>query len=91
MKKDQIFYDNDAELDDVKPESVAVIGYGIQGRSQALNLRDSGLNVIIGNREDSYSSKVEEDGFQLYPIQEACSKATTIFLLVPRSSPFICF
>ena len=45
-----IYYDGDADLEQIKQKTIAVIGYGSQGRHQALNLRDSGLNVIIGQR-----------------------------------------
>ena len=83
MIKDEIFYDEDADIDKIKSETVAIIGYGIQGRSQALNLRDSGINVVIGNIQDQYSNKATEDGFQLLSIEEASKKSTTIFLLIP--------
>ena len=81
--KDEVFYDKDVDINAIESEKVAIIGYGIQGRSQALNLRDSGVNVVIGNIRDQYSSKVTEDGFQLLSIEEASEKSTTIFLLIP--------
>ena len=48
----QIFYDQDISFDPLDDQMVSVIGYGNQGRSQALNLRDSGLSVLIGNPEE---------------------------------------
>ena len=61
----KIYYDKDADLSFLKNRTIAIIGYGIQGRGQALNLRDSGLNVIIGQREGSpnYDQAVK-DGFK---------------------------
>ena len=46
----KIYYDKDADLDVIQDRTIAIIGYGIQGRGQALNLRDSGLKVIVTNR-----------------------------------------
>ena len=54
---DYIFSENDGNLDVLLNLTIAVIGYGNQGRAQALNLRDSGLNVIIGNKEDQYRKR----------------------------------
>jgi ketol-acid reductoisomerase len=53
----KIYYDKDCNLDDIKNKTIAVIGYGIQGRGQALNLRDSGLNVIVAQREGGANYK----------------------------------
>ncbi|MFA6379387.1 MAG: ketol-acid reductoisomerase, partial [Candidatus Omnitrophota bacterium] len=52
----KIYYDKDANLDFIKDKTIAIIGYGIQGRGQALNLRDSGLKVIVSELEgtDNY-------------------------------------
>ncbi len=49
-------------------ETAAVVGYGIQGRAQAKNLRDSGCSVIVGNREDEYRATAEGDGFPSLPL-----------------------
>ena len=48
----RVFHEEDSKLDILKEKTIAVIGYGNQGRAQALNLRDSGLRVVIGNRDD---------------------------------------
>ena len=71
----------------LKKETIAVIGYGVQGPSQALNLRDNGINVIIGQRYPSKSwNKAIRDGFEegvtLFPIAEACKRATIIMYLL---------
>ena len=62
---------------------IAVIGFGIQGRAQALNLRDSGHDVVIANREDKYKSKAIEDGFDVLPIEHAVHCSDVILLLIP--------
>lgn len=62
---------------------IAIIGYGNQGRAQALNLRDSGLEVIIGNLKDSYWDKAVNDGFEVMEISEAVEKASFIMILIP--------
>lgn len=74
-------------LETLKDETIAVIGYGVQGPSQALNLRDNGFNVIIGQRNPSKSwDKAMRDGFipgsTLFDIEEACQRATIIMYLL---------
>jgi len=63
-------------------ESVAVLGYGNLGRSAALNLRDSGAKVRIGNREDEYAALARTDGFEVVPLAEAASD-TIVYVLLP--------
>lgn len=79
----KFYHDEDADLSVLKNKIIAVIGYGNQGRAQALNMRDSGLNVIIGNIKDSYWELAEADGFEVYPIKEAAKRADIIFFLIP--------
>lgn len=79
-----IYYDQDANLELVTDKVVAIIGYGNQGRAQALNMRDSGVKkIIIGSREDGSYEQAIEDGFEVFPIAEACKKADIIFMLLP--------
>jgi ketol-acid reductoisomerase len=79
-----IYYDADASLELVKDKVVAIIGYGNQGRSQALNMKDSGVqNVIIGSVRDQSWEQARKDGFEAYPIEEASQKADIIFMLLP--------
>ena len=71
----------------LKDETIAIIGYGVQGPGQALNLRDNGFNVIVGQRSPSKSwDKAIADGFvpgeTLFPIEEACDKGTVIQYLL---------
>ncbi|MHA1579223.1 MAG: ketol-acid reductoisomerase [Candidatus Freyarchaeota archaeon] len=79
----KFYHDEDADLSAVKDKLIAVIGYGNQGRAQALNMRDSGLNVIVGNIRDSYWRQAETDGFEVYPIREAASIGDIILFLIP--------
>ena len=64
----RIFHDGDADLGTLAGQTVAVVGYGNQGRSQALNVRDSGLTTIVGNLEDNYAVRARADGFTVFPI-----------------------
>jgi len=80
----KIYFDKDASLDPLKDKTIAVIGYGSQGHAQAQNMRDSGLNVIIGVRPEGSSWKrARNDGFEVYPVSEAAEKADVIFMLIP--------
>jgi ketol-acid reductoisomerase len=67
----------------LKTKTVAVVGYGNQGRAQALNLRDSGAQVVVGNIEDSYRARAWADGFAVLPVAEAAATADIVMLLVP--------
>lgn len=78
-----IYHDADASLGALAGQTIAVVGYGNQGRSQALNLRDSGLDVVVGNRQDDYGAQARADGFEVLPIDDACARARVVLLLVP--------
>ena len=67
-------------------QRVAILGYGSQGRAQALNLRDSGADVIVGNRAGKSFDRAAEDGFAVYPVCEAVQKADVLALLFPDES-----
>ena len=79
----RIFHDADADLGALAGKTVAVIGYGNQGRSQALNLRDSGVTTIVGNIEDEYAGRARAESFAVFPVAEACARADIVMLLVP--------
>lgn len=80
----RIYYDKDGDTSFVMSKTIAIIGYGNQGRSQALNMRDSGVkDIIIGSVRDESWTMANEDGFPVYPIAEACAKADIIFILIP--------
>ncbi|MEM4656931.1 MAG: ketol-acid reductoisomerase [Candidatus Methanosuratincola sp.] len=79
-----IYKDSDADLSVLKGKKIAVLGYGSQGRHQALNLKDSGLDVIIGLKKGSKSWKLaEEDGFKVYQVSDASKLADFIIMLIP--------
>ena len=64
--------DNDISLDPIKDQTIAVIGYGIQGDAQANNMKDSGLNVIVGLKEGGKSwTKAEADGHKVMSVADA--------------------
>jgi ketol-acid reductoisomerase len=80
----EIYYDNDADLSIVQGKKVAVIGYGSQGHAHAQNLRDSGVEVVVGLKEGSKSKpKAEEAGFQVLSAADAAKWADVIVILAP--------
>ena len=79
-----LYYEKDADLNLLKGRVIAVVGYGSQGRAQALNLRDSGLEVVVGQRPGGAGyRRAVEDGFQPLALDEAASRADWIQLLLP--------
>ena len=81
-----IIHDNAADLSALNGKTVAVIGYGAQGRAQALCMRDSGVNVIIGVRPGKSFDAAAQDGFQVMSVAEAAEKADIIHILLPDES-----
>ena len=80
----EVYYDKDANLDLLKQKTIAVIGYGSQGHAHANNLKDSGLNVILGLRENSASAeKAKDAGFEVLSNSEAAAKADMVMFLIP--------
>ncbi|MCB1159544.1 MAG: ketol-acid reductoisomerase [Leptospiraceae bacterium] len=80
----KLYYDDSCDLSILSGKTIAVIGYGSQGHAQAQNMKDSGLNVIIGLRSGSKSEKeAKEAGFEVYPVAEASKKADIIQILAP--------
>ena len=80
----KMYYDSDASFDTLKGKSLAILGYGSQGRAHALNLRDSGYDVTVGLRKDSASwPKAEDDGLRVASVGEACSGADLVAMLIP--------
>lgn len=84
MKK--VYKEIDCNMDILKKEKIGVIGYGIQGRAQALNLRDSGYKPIIGNIADQYSKQAKDDGFKVLSIDLAVKESTILLILIPDES-----
>lgn len=80
----KVYFDTDVSLEPLRDKTISVIGYGSQGSAQAQNMRDSGLNVIMGLRPEGRSwLKAKEDGFEVYSISQAAEKGDIIFMLIP--------
>ncbi|ACA99275.1 MULTISPECIES: ketol-acid reductoisomerase [Cyanophyceae] len=80
----RMYYDADANLDLLNGKTVAIIGYGSQGHAHALNLKDSGINVVIGLYAGSKSTaKAEAEGLKVLPVAEAAKVADWIMILLP--------
>jgi ketol-acid reductoisomerase len=82
----EIYHDEDVELTVIEDETVSIIGYGNQGRSQAQNLRDSGIDVIVGNTEDESYEQAVEDGFETVSISEATRRGDIVAFLIPDTA-----
>ena len=79
----KMYYEKDCDLSKLDGKKIAIVGYGSQGHAHALNLRDSGCDVIIGLRQGGKSWPVaEKDGFQVYPVAEATKLADIIMILI---------
>jgi ketol-acid reductoisomerase len=78
-----VYYEEHGDLAVLKNKTIAVIGFGNQGRAQALNLRDSGLTVIVGNRADEAGAEAEAEGFEVCEIPEAVKRGDVVMLLFP--------
>jgi ketol-acid reductoisomerase len=79
----KFFFDDDADLSLIEGKTLAILGYGNQGRSQALNLRDHNINVIIGAPRDRSARQAAEDGFPVATVPEAVAQADILMLLIP--------
>jgi len=79
----KVYYDSDANLAPLEDKIIAIIGYGIQGKAQAKNLRDSGCKVIIGSRKGESYELAKNDGFEVYEIAEAARRGDIIQVLIP--------
>ena len=80
----KMYYDSDADGEAIKQKKVAIIGYGSQGHAHALNLRDSGCQVIVGLYEGSPSwEKAEQEGLTVRTVRDAAAEADVIMILLP--------
>ncbi len=80
----RIYYDQDADLARLNGKTIAILGYGIQGSAQAQNLRDSGLNVIVGLHEGARrSQQAKQDGFEVMSVAQAVKRADYVQVLIP--------
>ncbi|MDO3408744.1 ketol-acid reductoisomerase [Saccharibacillus sp. CPCC 101409] len=77
------YYENDADLSVLQGKTIAIIGYGSQGHAHAQNLRDSGLQVVVGLREGKSADKAREDGFEVLSVADATKRADIVQILMP--------
>jgi len=83
----KIYYDEDANLEDLKEKTIGIIGYGNQGNAQAQNLRDSGMKVIVADIKESLNwRKAKESNFIVKEVKEVAKEADIIQILVPDES-----
>ncbi|MFM9044065.1 MAG: ketol-acid reductoisomerase [bacterium] len=84
MTDEGIFYDKDADLSALDGKTVAILGYGSQGHAHALNLRDSGVDVVVGLRENSESRReAESEGLTVLDVADAASRGDVVMVLLP--------
>jgi ketol-acid reductoisomerase len=82
-QENKIYYEKDCDLNLIKGKKIAIIGYGSQGHAHALNLKDSGCDVIVGLYEGSKSwAKAESQGLKVYTAAEAAKQADIIMILI---------
>ena len=80
----KVYYDKDANLENIRKLNVSIIGYGSQGHAHALNLRDSGVKVTVGLRDGSASaSRAKNEGLSVLPIDSAVKQADVVMILAP--------
>src|SRR5499433_642377 len=80
----KIYYDNDADLGLLRGKKIAIIGYGSQGHAHALNLKDSGQDVVVGLYKGSKSwTKAEKDGLRVATVNEASAAGDVVMILLP--------
>jgi ketol-acid reductoisomerase len=84
MPTDEVLYDKDADLSVLEGKTVAILGYGSQGHAHALNLKDSGIDVVVGLRPDSASRReAEKAGLEVMDVADAASRGEVIMVLLP--------
>src|SRR3954470_11332035 len=84
MAADDVLYDKDADLSALEGKTIAILGYGSQGHAHALNLKDSGMDVVVGLRPDSSSrTDAEAAGLEVADVAEAASRGDIVMILLP--------
>src|SRR5687768_534238 len=79
-----MFYDDDADLSLLDGKTVAILGYGSQGHAHALNLKESGVDVVVGLRPDSSSrAEAEAEGLDVLDVADAASSGDVVMILLP--------
>jgi ketol-acid reductoisomerase len=81
---DEVLYDKDADLSVLEGKTIAILGYGSQGHAHALNLKDSGVKVVVGLRPDSSSrADAEGEGLEVLDVADAASQGDVVMILLP--------
>ena len=84
MAADEVLYDKDADLSALEGKTIAILGYGSQGHAHALNLKDSGMDVVVGLRPDSSSrADAEAEGLEVLDVADAASRGDIVMILLP--------
>ncbi|MFX0207173.1 MAG: NAD(P)-binding domain-containing protein, partial [Candidatus Hodarchaeota archaeon] len=78
-----IYFTQDGDVSFLKDKTIAILGYGNQARAQALNLRDSGLQVVVGTQNERYEKRAQSDGFPSISIQQAVKESDILLFLIP--------
>lgn len=79
----KVYYNGDIKENVLAGKKVAIIGYGSQGHAHALNLKESGIDVIVGVRQGKSFTQAQEDGHQVFSVREAAAQADIIMVLLP--------
>ncbi|UJL45438.1 ketol-acid reductoisomerase [Virgibacillus sp. NKC19-16] len=79
----KVLYEKDVQKEVLQGKKIAVVGYGSQGHAHALNLRESGYDVVVGLRPGKSQEKAEEDGFSVLSVAEATKTADVVMILLP--------
>lgn len=79
----KVFYDNTVTEDALQGKKITVVGYGSQGHAHAQNLKDNGYDVVIGIRPGKSFDQAKEDGFEVYPVDEAVKQSDVVMILLP--------
>src|SRR5690349_2474725 len=84
MAAQDVLYDKDADLSALEGKTIAILGYGSQGHAHALNLKDSGMEVVVGLRPDSSSrADAEAEGLEVLDVADAASRGEVVMILLP--------
>ncbi|MEH7776908.1 ketol-acid reductoisomerase [Bacillus altitudinis] len=79
----KVYYNGDIQENVLNGQKVAIIGYGSQGHAHALNLKESGVDVIVGVRKGGSYTKAQEDGHQVFTVKDAAAQADVVMVLLP--------
>ena len=79
----KVYYDKDADIQQIRNKRVAVVGYGSQGHAHALNMKESGVSVVIGLREGASWKKAEHSGLKVMPVADAVKASDVVMILAP--------